>query len=128
MGQATQDLAESREDLASIIKSLEGIVQSALRGAERSEEIARTSAGQLSGSQEMVQAINNISDVAKQNAQSTDEVSKATSAQLASIEEMTASALELSNLSLELEQVVSRFRPDAARAGADVTGEHQAQG
>jgi methyl-accepting chemotaxis protein len=109
------DLAESREDLASIIKSLEGIVDSALRGAERSEEIARISGAQLSGSQEMVKAIDNISDVAKQNAHSTDEVSKATSAQLASIEDMTGSALELSNLSLELEQVVSRFRPDVTK-------------
>jgi methyl-accepting chemotaxis protein len=63
----------------------------------------------------MVKAINNISDVAKQNAQSTVEVSKATAGQLASIEEMTTSALELSNLSLELEQVVSRFRSSAAR-------------
>ncbi|MFH1811994.1 MAG: methyl-accepting chemotaxis protein [Pseudomonadota bacterium] len=114
MRQGIQDLAESREDLASIIMSLEGIVESALRGAERSEEIAHSSRSQLSGSQEMVKAINNISDVAKQNALSTDEVSKATSSQLASIEDMTKSALELSNLSLELEKVVSRFKPDAA--------------
>ena len=112
MREGIHELAESREDLASIIKSLEGIVQSALRGAERSEQIARSARDQLTGSQEMVQAINNISDVAKENVRSTEEVSRATAAQLQSMEQMTASALELSNLSLELEKVVSRFRPE----------------
>jgi methyl-accepting chemotaxis protein len=110
MRDGTRELNASREDLASIIHSLEGMLESALRGAEKSEQIARTSQGQLQGSLEMVKAINNISDVAKQNEQATLEVRTVTADQRRSMEEMATSALEMSNLSLELERVVSRFR------------------
>lgn len=110
MRDGTRELNASRDDMASIIHSLEGIVESALIGAEKSEQIARTSGGQLAGSIEMVKAINNISDVAKQNQQATLEVSRVTRDQSASMEEMAASALEMSNLSLELERVISRFK------------------
>jgi methyl-accepting chemotaxis protein len=110
MRDGTRELYTSREDLASIIHSLEGIVESALRGAEKAEQIARTSQGQLTGSQEMVKAITNISDVAKQNQQATLEVRGMTADQSRSMEQMASSALEMSNLSLELERVVSRFK------------------
>jgi methyl-accepting chemotaxis protein len=110
MSESTTDLKESREDLRSIIQSLDGIVASALRGAEKSETIARSSSGQLRGSQEMVQAIGHLADLARQNASSTEEVQKAVSSQTTVMEKLSSSALELSNISLELEEVVSRFR------------------
>jgi methyl-accepting chemotaxis protein len=110
MQESTQELHANREDLASIIQSLDGIVNSALRGAEKAEQIARSSAGQLQGSQEMVKALENLSDLARQNARSTEEVQMATADQTTVMERLSASALELSNISLELEEVVSRFR------------------
>jgi methyl-accepting chemotaxis protein len=110
MSASTNDLKESREDLRSIIQSLDGIVASALRGAEKAETIARSSSGQLRGSQEMVQAIGHLADLARQNASSTDEVQKAVSGQTVVMEKLSSSALELSNISLELDEVVSRFR------------------
>ena len=110
MSEATRDLATSREDLASIIQSLEGNVASALRGAEKAEQIALSSAGQLKGSQEMVQAIDHISDLAAQNARSTDEVRNSIAEETVVMERLSSSALELSNISLELEDVVRRFR------------------
>jgi len=114
MSEATTELATSREDLASIIQSLEGIVSSALRGAGKAEQIARSASSQLAGSQEMVQSIHHISDLARQNAVSTDEVKKATLEQTAVMERLSSSALELSNISLELEDVVRRFKLDQA--------------
>ncbi|MBM4280538.1 MAG: methyl-accepting chemotaxis protein [Deltaproteobacteria bacterium] len=116
MSESTTDLKESREDLRSIIQSLDGIVASALRGAEKAELIARSSQGQLRGSQEMVQAIGHLADLARQNASSTEDVQKAVSGQALVMEKLSSSALELSNISLELEEVVSRFRlaPDAS--------------
>ncbi len=110
MTEATNDLATSREDLASIIQSLDGIVTSALRGAEKAEQIALSSAGQLQGGQEMVKAIAHISDLAKQNARSTESVRKSINDQTTVVKRLTSSALELSNISLELEETVSRFR------------------
>ena len=110
MGDSTRDLQASREDLRSIIQSLDGIVASAMRGAEKAEQIARSSSGQLQGSQEMVTAIGHISDLAAQNATSTEEVQRATANQTVVMERLSSSALELSNISLELEEVVSRFK------------------
>lgn len=110
MSESTQDLKESREDLRSIIQSLDGIVASALRGAEKAETIAKSSSGQLRGSQEMVQAIGHLADLARQNASSTEDVQKAVAGQTIVMEKLSSSALELSNISLELEEVVSRFR------------------
>jgi methyl-accepting chemotaxis protein len=115
MTESTNDLQASREDLRSIIQSLDGIVASAMRGAEKAEQIARSSSGQLQGSQEMVTAIGHISDLAKQNASSTEEVQKATSNQTVVMEKLSSSALELSNISLELEEVVSRFKLERDR-------------
>lgn len=110
MEDSTQDLQANREDLASIIQSLDGIVNSALRGAEKAEQIARSSGGQLEGAQEMVHAIQHLSDLARQNARSTEEVQRSTADQTTVMERLSASALELSNISLELEEVVSRFK------------------
>jgi methyl-accepting chemotaxis protein len=124
MSDSTSDLQASREDLRSIIQSLDGIVASAMRGAEKAEQIARSSSGQLQGSQEMVTAIGHISDLAKQNASSTEEVQRATANQTVVMEKLSSSALELSNISLELEEVVSRFKleRDNPRAGAGAGG------
>ena len=110
MSESTRDLQASREDLASIIQSLDGILTAALRGAEKAEQIARSSTGQMQGSQEMVQAITHISDLARQNAMSTEDVQGSTRNQTVVMERLSSSALELSNISLELEDVVSRFK------------------
>ena len=115
MSESTSDLQASREDLRSIIQSLDGIVVMALRGAEKAEQIARSSSNQLKGSQEMVNAIGHISDLAKQNATSTEDVQKATANQTVVMEKFSSSALELSNISLELEEVVSRFKLERDR-------------
>ncbi len=110
MSESTRDLQASREDLASIIQSLDGILTAALRGAEKAEQIARSSTGQMQGSQEMVQAITHISDLARQNATSTEDVQGSIKNQTTVMERLSSSALELSNISLELEDVVSRFQ------------------
>ena len=110
MHESTRDLQASREDMASIIQSLDGILASALRGAEKAEQIARTASSQLHGSQEMVQAILHLSDLARQNAQSTEEVQSATANQSGVMAKLSSSASELSSISDELRGMVSRFR------------------
>ena len=109
MSESTNDLRASREDLASIIESLDGIVTAALRAAEKAEQIARTSSSQLKESQEMVQAIDHISDLAGQNATNTEAVQSLIATQSAEMERLSSSALELSNISLQLEDAGSRF-------------------
>ena len=110
MSQATHALQASREDLSSIIGSLSGIVSTALTGTERADEIARSSAEQLQGSQEMVQAIHHIAALAKQNAEPTEEVTSAVAEQSLVMEALSAQALELSKISRKLEDVVQGFQ------------------
>ena len=65
---------------------------------------------QLKGSADMVQAMDHISDVASSNASQTEQVRKVTAEQTAAVAQMAGAAQELTNLSLELQAVVSRFR------------------
>ncbi|MCP4500704.1 MAG: methyl-accepting chemotaxis protein [Deltaproteobacteria bacterium] len=118
MSESTRDLDLSREDLSSIIQSLDGIVVAALRGAEKAEQIARSSTGQMQGSQEMVMAITHISDLARQSVVSTDEVATSSNEQTTVMERLSSSALELSNISLELEDVIQRFDLKGEEKGA----------
>lgn len=110
MRESTEELAEGREDMNSIIRSLENITVTALKGADVVSQISRITREQLEGAREMVQAIENISDVAVSNARTTEGVSSAIAKQSASMQAMASSAVELTNLSHELQAVVTRFR------------------
>jgi methyl-accepting chemotaxis protein len=110
MRESTQELAEGREDMNTIIQSLENITGTAQKGADVVNQISRITREQLEGAQEMVKAIENISAVAVSNATTTEQVSEAIEKQSASMQAMASSAVELTNLSHELEAVVTRFR------------------
>jgi len=114
MSESTKELAEGREDMNTIIQSLENISITAQKGADVVSEITRATREQLEGAGEMVKAIENISAVAVSNATTTLQVSQAIDKQSASMQAMASSAVELTNLSHELEAVVTRFRLGAA--------------
>ena len=65
---------------------------------------------QLRGSDQMVESVNEIARVAKANAAATESVAGAMREQAATSSQLTSSAQELTNLSLELQAVVRRFR------------------
>ena len=66
----------------------------------------------------MVKAIEEISEVAEDNASSTEAVRAASSEeQTAAVARMTSAAQELTNLCLELQSVVRRFRLGRERRG-----------
>ncbi len=112
MKEGTDDLGQGREDLAQIILSLEEIVRATAAGSAQVQAISVAAREQLAGSEEMVKAITEISSVAQGNAKSTDEVSSAIREQTATTASMTSAAHELTNLSVELQSVVSRFKLD----------------
>ena len=115
MKESVSVLGEGREDLNAIIRALEEISNIASTGADKVGVISQSARDQLKGSAEMVQAMDHISDVATSNAKATEQVSKVTSEQTAAVAQMATAAQELSNLSLELQTVVSRFRLGSAR-------------
>ncbi len=110
MKESVSVLGEGREDLNTIIRALEGISKIAATGADKVGVISQSARDQLKGSADMVQAMDHISDVATSNAKATEQVRKVTSEQTAAVAQMASAAQELSNLSLELQAVVSRFR------------------
>jgi len=110
MKESVAVLGEGREDLNSIIRSLGEISKIAASGADKSGVISQSAREQLKGSGDMVQAMDHISDVATSNAKATEQVRKVTAEQTAAVAQMASAAQELSNLSLELQLVVSRFR------------------
>jgi len=99
-----------REDLAQITLSLDEIVHATQAGTARVTAISHAAKEQLAGSDEMVKAIREIREVASSNAKSTEEVSRAIREQAVVTASIASASQELTNLSVELQTVVSRFR------------------
>ncbi len=110
MKESVSELGDGREDLNAIIRALADIAKIAATGADKVGVISQTARDQLQGSADMVQAMDHISDVAGSNASATEQVRKVTAEQTAAVAQMASAAQELTNLSVELQTVVSRFR------------------
>jgi len=110
MKESVAELGDGREDLEAIIRTLADIAKIAATGADKVVVISQDAREQLNGSADMVQAMDHISDVASSNASATEQVRKVTAEQTAAVAQMASAAQELTNLSLELQTVVSRFR------------------
>jgi methyl-accepting chemotaxis protein len=110
MKEGIEELGEGRRDVESILTSLDAISRAAIQNADQIQLISAKAREQLTRSEEMVRAIQNISSVAGSNASSTEEVARAIREQSQTAQQMTGSAQELTNLSLELHSVVTKFR------------------
>jgi methyl-accepting chemotaxis protein len=110
MKESVSELGEGREDLNAIIHTLADIARIARTGADKVGVISGTAREQLKGSADMVQAMDHISDVASSNQAATEQVRKVIAEQTSAVAQMASAAQELTNLSVELQSVVSRFR------------------
>ncbi len=110
MKEGIDELGQGREDLAQFTLSLDEIVHSTQAGTELVTAISHAAKEQLAGSDEMVKAIREIREVASSNAKSTEEVSRAIREQAVVTASIASASQELTNLSVELQTVVSRFR------------------
>ncbi len=111
MKEGIEELAEGREDLTTIVRSMGAITDTARKGAEKVQRHLRAARASSSRARsEMVKAIGEISGVARKNATSTEAVQTVIEEQTAAVARMTSAAQELTNLSVELQNVVRRFR------------------
>jgi len=110
MKESVDELGEGREDLNTIIRTLADIAQNVRTGADKVGVISGAARDQLKGSADMVTAMDHISEVASSNAGATEQVRKVIAEQTAAVSQMASAAQELTNLSVELQTVVSRFR------------------
>ncbi|MBL8938146.1 MAG: methyl-accepting chemotaxis protein [Archangium sp.] len=110
MKEGIEELAEGREDLTTIVRSMGRISDSARNGAEKVALISDFAREQQKGSESMVQAMTEISSVARNNAEATDAVKRVIEEQTEAVSQMTAASQELANLSEEMQVIVRRFR------------------
>ena len=110
MKEGIAELAEGREDLTAIVRSMGAITDTARKGADKVHLISDSAREQLKGSEEMVKAIEEISRVARDNAGSTEAIQAVIQEQVGAVSQMTGLASELTNLSVELQSVVRSFR------------------
>jgi methyl-accepting chemotaxis protein len=110
MKEGIAELAEGREDITTIVKSMGAITDAARQGAEKVHLISSAAREQLKGREEMVTAIQEISQVARANASSTEAIQSVIGEQTSAVARMTGAAQELANLAVELQHVVRRFR------------------
>jgi len=110
MKEGIEELSEGREDLTSIVRSMGAITDTARKGTEKVHLISDSAGDQLKGSDQMVTAIREISQVARANATSTEAITSVIGEQTDAVSHMTSAAQELINLSVELQNVVRRFR------------------
>lgn len=112
MKEGIDELGEGRTELDRIIQSLSDVSRLAQAGADKVRVIGESAVEQLRGSGQMVDSMSEIALVARENASATERVSDTMKEQASIASNMTSSAQELTNLSLELQAVVSRFRLD----------------
>ncbi|MEW6435416.1 MAG: methyl-accepting chemotaxis protein [Myxococcota bacterium] len=110
MKEGIEELAQGREDLSLIVRSMAAISDSARDGADKVAHISTAAQAQQQSSQAMVQAITDISGVARENALATEAIKRVIEEQSQAVGQMTASAQELTTLSEELQAVIRRFR------------------
>jgi methyl-accepting chemotaxis protein len=111
--QRTEDgttvVARTREAFERIGDSVEDISGRVEQIAAAAEEIA-------AGAETMQESITEVASVAEQSSASTEQVSASTQQSSASAQEVAASAQQLSSSADELNQLVSRFKLEAALA------------
>ncbi len=110
MKEGIEELAEGREDLTTIVRSMGRISDSVRNGAEKVALISDFAREQQKGSESMVSAMTEISSVARNNAEATDAVKRVIEEQTEAVSQMTAASQELANLSEEMQVIVRRFR------------------
>jgi methyl-accepting chemotaxis protein len=110
MREGTDELGQGRADLARITLALDDIVRATRLSSERMQAISAATREQLHGADELVSAVGEISGLAQGNAQATEDVKRLAREQTRASASMTSAALELTNLSVELRSIVSRFK------------------
>ena len=110
MKEGTDELGGGREDVNTIIRALATIADTARDAEGRITSISDLTREQIDGSSQMVQAIEDISKVARQNVSSTATVHAVIEEQTQAVARLNGAAQELTNLSIELQVLIRRFK------------------
>jgi len=102
-----QEAARGAESMASSASELVVAVDTVSAVVEENTAATKQMAD---GSAEVTQAIENIASVSEENSAAVEEVSASTEEMTAQVQEVSISAKDLSNLAIELEDIVKQFK------------------
>jgi methyl-accepting chemotaxis protein len=97
---AAENMASSASELVAAVDTVSAVVE---ENTAATEEMAANSS-------EVTQAIENIASVSEENSAAVEEVSASAEEMNAQVEEVSASAQELSDLAVQLENIVKKFK------------------
>jgi methyl-accepting chemotaxis protein len=106
----SRHISEGKKNIDTTASSFREILDTVIETERKANSIADLSNMQTDGANKMVAAIDEIAKVTEDNAASTEQVSAATEEQTAAMQEMVHATKELEELSIELIQMVERFR------------------
>lgn len=110
MTESTDDLGGGRADVNTIICALSTMSDSARNAEKRVSGISEQTKDQLDGSAQMVQAMENISMLTDTNLKAAANVHAIIQEQTQAVAQLNGAAQELTNLSIELQVLVNRFK------------------
>jgi len=104
------DVTKGRQDLDSILASLEQIQSAVQEVQQRSEAIFHQADGQVGAAERMVHDVESVASVATENAKATDGMKRALGEQSGRMQELVEQASRLSDMASELGLVARKFR------------------
>ncbi len=109
--EAVQGLAGQVTEASNEMQSLSNeLITAADEVSAIVEENTAATEEMSAGSSEITQAMDNIASISEENSASVEEVSAATEEMSAQVEEVSASSDMLSQMAMELEKIISRFK------------------
>ncbi|MCM8800887.1 MAG: methyl-accepting chemotaxis protein [Candidatus Omnitrophica bacterium] len=107
---SSKEVTEGKTQVAKIFEILGRINKVAKESFSLTQEIVTTGQERVSEIEKVVRFISEIATIAKEAASAIQEVNSSTQQQAASMEEMSSSAQELARLSMDLKELVSKFK------------------
>ena len=107
---AGKEVDEGRIMIEKVRKALDNIYKAAEVAASQVEKIAAATEQQMLNTQEAGKAVADVAAVSEESASSVQETSSSVEEMTASMEEMASSAQELAAMSVNLQELVKRFR------------------
>ncbi|MCB1188386.1 HAMP domain-containing protein [bacterium] len=110
MERSNQEVSEGAETVSGASRVLAEIVTGVDALSEKVQSISAASQQINASSTEIVDAMNVVATIAEENSSASEEVSAATEQQSASMQEIASSAINMSKLSADLQELVHHFK------------------
>ena len=114
---SSQEVQEGRTEVSKIADILGDINTAVQEVNSLANQISDAMNKQVGENEQVVKSVNEVANIAKESAATAEQVSSSTEEQTASMQEMSASAQELARISMNLKELVSKFKVRKSASG-----------